>query len=123
MKILKSENVKPFDVDGTLIYYEKSSSLNNTIDILDSLTGKYITVNINKNMVRLFEEEHARGAYIVVWSRGGYRWAHDVIKALGLYKKERLLIMSKPIVYFDDNEVKDWLKDRVFMAPNIVYKE
>jgi hypothetical protein len=120
MITIKSENVKPFDVDGTLICAPEDSTYQ--LDVLDPIfPGQLLRVGVNRAMVRLLREEASRGAYIIVWSRGGYAWASEIVRALDL-KKEVSLVLSKPLVYFDDCDVQDWLKDRVFIRPDIKYK-
>lgn len=119
MKIIKSESIRPFDVDGCLIVDKDNSQFN--MDVYDGVTKKYIKVGINLAMVRLLEEEHHRGGYIIVWSRSGWEWAANVIRALHLETKVHR-VMSKPIVYFDNEPIENWLKDRVFIAPNVRYK-
>lgn len=119
--LIKSEQLRMFDVDGTLVYEPTYVLGESNIDVYDVISGKMITRAINLAMVRLLIEEHHRGSYIVVWSRGGWEWAQAVITALDLTHEVRL-IMSKPMVYFDDQDVSAWMKDRVFIEPNINYK-
>lgn len=120
MITVKNENIRPFDVDGCLIVSTKESKYMRSI--LDPVTGKFIKVGVNSAMVRLLQEEAQRGSYVIVWSRSGYEWAKNVVNALELEQYVNL-IMSKPIVYFDDTPVKKWLKDRVFIGPDVKYKE
>lgn len=119
MNVIKSENVKPFDVDGTLICDKDESDYH--IYVLDPLTKKNMCVGVNRNMIRLLMEEKQRGAFIIVWSRGGYQWAKNVLNALML-ENQVDLVMSKPLAYFDDIPVKKWMKDRVFIGPKEKYK-
>jgi hypothetical protein len=123
MIVNKNENIRPFDVDGTLIIHEKNFiELNDRVQVLDPVTNEYLTFRINKPMVRLLKEEYKRGSCIKVWSRGGWEWANNVVIALNL---EPLIheVLSKPLVYMDDSEVSAWLKDRVFIGPDERYKE
>ncbi len=123
MIVTKVENIRPVDVDGTLIIHTRDTiTASERIDVVDPLTGKNIRVRINKAMVRLLKEEHHRGSYILVWSRGGYEWARNVIQALDLVPYVHQ-IMSKPLVYLDDTDVSGWMKDRVFIGPDEKYKE
>lgn len=122
MKIVKSERITPFDVDSCLIYPNApgTEDMPNTL-IYDPVDQKYIELKYNPNMVRLLREEHERGSYIIVWSRSGWKWAKNAVIALGLEAYVNK-VMSKPIVYFDDTEIQDWLKDRVYIEPSVVYK-
>lgn len=123
MLTIKNENIKPFDCDGTLVEHVPLDKIapGESLDVYDYVTKSFIRVRINKPMVRLLREEKARGAYIIVWSRGGYRWASDVIKALDLVDYVDICL-SKPLAYFDDSEVSTWMKDRVFIESNVPYK-
>lgn len=122
MKVIDNENIRPFDVDGTLIdngYKWESGA--EYVYVKDSITNKEIRCKVNRSMVRLLKEESSRGNYVVVWSRSGKEWAKNVILALKL-KAYVKLVMAKPLVYFDDLPVEQWLKDRVFIDGNSNYK-
>lgn len=119
MNILRNENPRPFDVDGTLILPHTGKG--KTVNVIDPVTRKVIKFTVHEPMVRLLEEEFHRGSLIVVWSRGGFEWAAAVVNALGLSDKVHTA-MTKPQVYFDDLPVEEWLKDRVFLDPTTRYK-
>jgi hypothetical protein len=119
MQVIKSEQLRMWDIDDTLVMH--SEPCDESVDIHDPIDDRTITLGINAPMVRLLKEEHSRGGFIVVWSRGGYAWAQAVITALKLTDKVHL-IMSKPLVYFDDSPVENWLKDRVYLHPSTKYK-
>lgn len=123
MNIHKNENVTPFDVDGTLIvsYTEESAKHGRKVQVWDAITEKYITVVAHEPNIRLLMEEHHRGSLVIVWSRGGYQWAANVIKALDLvdYVSD---VYTKPLAYFDDLPIEAWLKYRVYLEPETRYK-
>jgi len=124
MEIINNYNTVFFDVDGTLVLpldnpeYAKLPP----VKIYDAITNSYITMAIHEPMVRLLLEEQVKGSYIIVWSRGGHVWAAAVIKALGLLNSVNL-VMSKPMVVFDDISIDEWLKYRVYLNPGTVYKQ
>lgn len=123
MTTIKNEHVVFFDVDGTLIL---SSDPNNPVPgrkiaVWDAVTKKYIVMVAHEPNIRLLMEEKHRGSYVVVWSRGGYEWAANVIKALELQRYVNT-VMTKPLVYFDDLPVDQWLNYRVFLEPDVIYK-
>ncbi len=125
MTVLREENIVLFDVDSTLIMHDLPSCIpkEEELRIVDPLdTAKVITVRINQPMVRLLREEHYRGSYILVLSRGGYQWATNVIRALGFSNWDKLMVLSKPLAYFDDKPVQEWLPYRVYIGPNEIYK-
>ncbi len=120
MTTITNENIRPFDIDGCLIVNTATSL--KTVLVWDKVEDKHIRVGINEAMVRLLKEEHSRGSYVIAWSRSGYDWARAVILALNLDTYVSL-VLSKPTVYFDNEPVQDWMKDRVFIAPNVEYKK
>lgn len=122
MITIKIEAIRPFDVDSTLVYPNAPGTENMpTVDVLDPVSNEKILLRYNPNMARLLQEEHQRKSFVIVWSRSGWEWAHNCVVALGLEEYVDQ-VMSKPTAYFDDSPVEQWLKDRVFIEPNVVYK-
>lgn len=114
----------PFDVDDTLIMSSEELDhipLKEQVGVSDPLTGDIIWYRINQPMLRLLREEADKGSCIIVWSRGGYKWAHAVVEALGIHDIVDF-VMDKPLAYFDDKEISEWLKYRVYIGPDIRYK-
>lgn len=125
MTVIENEQMVFVDVDGTLIIHvdpDDTSHGLKLLDVLDPVTNSHVIVGINEPMVRLVKEEWHRGSHVFVWSRGGYAWAANVVKALGLAPCVHF-VLSKPLVYFDDLESSEWLKHRVFLDPKTVYKK
>lgn len=123
MQVIKSENIKPFDVDGTLVLPNDNDTKGDYIEVLDPVTNTFILMKIHKPNVRLLREELQRGAQVIVWSRSGWEWAQNVLKALDFGDSCNIIVMSKPIAYFDDMPVEQWLKDRIYLDPNLPYKQ
>jgi hypothetical protein len=122
-QLVESESIRPFDVDGTLILPNNEENKHlRLVSVRDDVEEKEIEFRVHEPMVRLLLEEHARGSFVIVWSRSGFAWAEAVVIALGLVGKVHL-IMSKPIAYFDDVPVEAWMKDRVFIEPSVQYKK
>jgi hypothetical protein len=121
MNILCYENIRPFDTDDCLIMHS-FTALDDTIIVVDPYSNQPVRVRPNKNMVRLLKEESLRGGTVIVWSRGGYKWSEAVIRALDL-EKYVTFIMSKPMIYYDDKEVAEWMQDRVYLGPDVNYKQ
>lgn len=120
MRTIENERTIFSDVDGTLIVHgPKKGAM--TVDVYDPEAKKFVTMGINRSMVKLVREEKARGAFIVAWSRGGYQWAKSVINALNL-ENHVDLVMTKPVAYFDDLPAQEWLETRIFLDENTVYK-
>lgn len=124
MLTILNESVEPFDVDGSLIIHQEPSTIppGETIQVYDNVTELFVTVRKNLPMIRLLQEASHRGAYVIVWSAGGHRWADAVVRALNL-RSEVSLVLTKPKVYFDDKPVSDWLPYRVFIEPDVIYKQ
>lgn len=129
MKIIDKENLRMWDIDDTLVMHnpygpstaEKFRAFG-AIAVVDPLNvNNKIIVYKNEPMIRLMQEEYARGSTNIVWSRGGYEWAKNVIEALGLTELVHT-VMSKPLVYMDDKPVEEWMKDRVYIGPTTPYK-
>jgi predicted phosphatase len=123
MKVTRNEYITFWDVDDTIVMHHDHgySDALKVIDPADISCVTFIKVWPNNNMIRLLKEEKIRGSHIVVWSRGGYKWAEHVILALKLenYVDE---VMTKPLAYFDDKLVEEWLKYRVYLSPETKYK-
>lgn len=114
----------PFDVDDTLIMSsedQKNIPLEHQIMVIDPITERNLWYRINLPMVRLLKEEYAKGSCVIVWSRGGYEWAEAVVKALGL-ESMVTFVMEKPVAYYDDKDIKEWLPYRVYIGPDTRYK-
>ena len=124
MKIVKNENPIFCDIDGTLILpYDSTASrqVGRIVHVYDALTDKKIRMVAHEPMIRILLEERRKGKYIVVWSRSGQEWAANVVRALDLVASVDLVI-SKPLVYLDDTPVETWMKDRVFLPADMIYK-
>jgi hypothetical protein len=121
MKIVKNEYVIFVDVDHTLIFPTEPKVPGISVQVLDPVTQKWISMTGSRPMIRLLKEEKHRGAHVVVWSRGGYEWAANVIRALDLvpYVDE---VISKPVAYMDDIPINKWLKHRIYLPPETIYK-
>lgn len=121
MLTLEHEQIRPFDVDNCLVMHDLGDSAD-IIKVENPYSDETILLRPNRNMIRILKEEYARGGTILVWSRGGYKWAKAVVLALNL-EQYVTLTMSKPVVYFDDTLVADWLMDKVFIGPDAKYKQ
>lgn len=126
MQTINNQNISPFDVDDTLVlplskkeYFKGIKA----VKVPDPLTpGKFIRMQAHEPMIRLLKEEKHKGSFVIVWSRGGSAWAGSVVEALNLEAYVDL-IMSKPLVYFDDLSIEKWLIYRVYLDPKMKYKK
>lgn len=123
MNVIRNERIIPTDIDETLVMHDNPLSYNKYITVEDPHeAGKYINLGVNQAMVKILKDEKARGAYIIAWSRSGNAWAETIIKALDLTNFVDL-ILTKPLVYLDDKDASEWMRDRVYIGPNTVYKQ
>lgn len=122
-KQITTERVVCIDVDETLVSHGRNYPTNDYMSVHDHvIPGNQISVYPMKANIRILKEEHARGSYVIVWSKGGHQWATDVVRALGLTKHVDL-ILTKPAAYVDDKEVGTWLTDRIYIPSTEPYKE
>lgn len=123
MQVIRGRAPAPFDVDDSLVMHLPVELHKDyrTVKIVDEIEGKTITMVVNEPMVRLLKEEASRNRLVIVWSRGGELWAEAVVKALKLEKYVDL-IMEKPVVYYDDKPIEDWLPYRVYLPYTQLYK-
>lgn len=124
MQVLKLRPA-PFDVDDSLVMHnlDKYGQTPGAefVNVYDPVEDKNIRLVINRPMIRLLKEEIRRGQQVIVWSRGGWEWAQQVLIALKL-DLYPIIVMDKPLNYFDDKNVADWLLDRIYIEPNTPYK-
>lgn len=121
MKVIKNEHVVYVDVDDTLVLHNPPSGEYDYVDVKDPIENRVIRLAIHQPMVRLLKEEFSRGSYIIVWSRGGYQWAENVVSALNLQDYVHQ-VQTKPLVYMDDKDISEWLTYRIYLSPNEKYK-
>lgn len=102
MMILESDKVAFFDVDDTLIEWWPNTS-GDPVDFVDLMYPSGATSRhkvLSKN-VRSLIEHKKRGQKIVVWSAGGYEWAAEAVKKIGIEEYVDI-VMSKPAWWYDD---------------------
>lgn len=98
MFINKNDQIVEFDVDDTLVLWNHP----NPDFMIEGIPCKIH--NLHVESIKRF---HARGQYIVVWSDGGWAWAAEVVRLLGLeaYVSE---VRSKSKWHFDDKPQSEW---------------
>lgn len=97
MQVVKSDRITFFDVDDTLILWDK---LDYALPIVE-INGREFQVHTKH--VQKIHDYHVMGFKVVVWSTSGFQWAETVVKALKL-TNEVDYVMSKPHRIFDDVE-------------------
>lgn len=119
MNVVANEDVVFFDVDDTLVMWDKTPNddAKTYVYVIDPYDGKQMRLEVHTPHVKLLRNLSARGTAVVVWSQSGYRWASIIVSALDLQDCVQL-VMTKPKSYVDDLPVTDWLKDRIFISPD-----
>jgi len=102
------------DVDDTLVMWGKAKKGEKVVAITSPYDNGQIFVKPHKGHIKILKDRHARGAHIIVWSAGGYKWAQAVVKALGLESHVNL-IMSKPFMYIDDKKAEDFMGEHLYL--------
>lgn len=104
MFINQNDQIVEFDVDDTLVLWSHPNP--------DFSIGG-VPCKIHKAHLESIKRFHARGQYVVVWSDGGWEWALQVVKALGLqnYVNE---VRSKSKWHCDDKEASEWSSQRFY---------
>ncbi len=62
----------------------------------------------NQKVITLIKKFNLRNQPVVVWSAGGYMWALEVVKVLGL-ESHVTLVCSKPAWWVDDLKAEEIL--------------
>lgn len=104
MITLDKDNVAYFDVDDTLIIYERNLSSDRYHELFELSLEPLISgvlVAPHRNNIQALKDHKAWGNGVVVWSRSGAQWAEKVVKALGLEQYVDV-VLSKPFYYYDD---------------------
>ena len=108
MKITENDNIIGVDVDETLVmwsipveYQGQAIKFNNF--------GYETMLLPHKKHIELLKQFKVRGHYIIVWSQGGWEWASEVIKVLGLedWVDE---VKTKPKWIIDDLPANSWTR-------------
>lgn len=95
MNVITSDRCLFVDVDDTLIIWE------------DLGFDKWHPHQKHIDMIKRF---HARGQPVIVWSAGGYEWALEAVRRLGLEEYVHT-VMSKPAWYIDDLRSEEFLPE------------
>lgn len=126
MIVIESERTIMVDVDKTLVMHDTSEFGDkpaHSVKVVDPSTGEELTLYKNEPMIKCLQEELYRGAFVFIWSMGGYEWAKNVLTAIGFDDSiKNMIVMSKPFACFDDAPVESWLKYRLNIRPNEYYK-
>lgn len=108
MFVLDNENIVCFDVDDTLVMWNIPIGREHEAIIFDNF-GYSERLLPHYKHIELLKQFKVRGQYVVVWSQGGYKWASEVVKKLGLEDYVDC-VMPKPKWIVDDLPPSAWTK-------------
>ena len=108
MRVVENENMVCFDIDETLVVWNVPAGREEEAITFDNF-GYSERLLPHHAHIKLLKQFKVRGQYVVVWSQGGYRWALEVVKRLGLEEYVDL-VMSKPKWIVDDLPAAAWTK-------------
>lgn len=115
MKIIESNNITNFDVDGTLLLYKDIRNAGPK-KLVFSYGDETIYLTPHKFHVTFLKHCKNRGDTVIVWSKNGYQWAQEAVLALGIEKYVDIC-MSKPTRYVDDKtDMPSVCGDHIFIA-------
>ena len=109
MITIKGKNFVYFDVDDTLINWNRRDTENSFIFTIPDSGGVWC-MEANWDIVRKLKEHKRNGDTVVVWSQGGWDWAEEVVSVLNLQQYVDV-IMSKPHRYYDDLHCSVFMED------------
>ena len=109
MKVIENSHIACFDVDDTLVMWGWLFKQDPARVITIPLNGFNNKVEPNELHIELLRRYKAKGKFIIVWSKSGYKWAEAVVKALDLEQFVDL-VMTKPEKYVDDLKADEWME-------------
>jgi FMN phosphatase YigB (HAD superfamily) len=110
MLVIDSDKVTFFDVDDTLVKWSFSQEEADQYGIKFNNFGYETLLVPHRTHIEQLKKHRARGHKIIVWSAGGYDWAAEVVKVLGLEDAVDLVI-SKPTWFYDDLPASHFLPE------------
>ena len=108
MQVIENENSVFFDVDETLVMWNVPIGREGETILFDNF-GYAQWLLPHQHHIKLLKSFKVRGQFVVVWSQGGYQWAREVVKCLGLTEYVDL-VMTKPKWIVDDLPPGAWTK-------------
>lgn len=108
MNVLENENIVCIDVDDTLVIWNVPPGREGETVLFNNF-GYAEWLLPHQAHIRLLKQFKVRGQHVIVWSQGGYQWAREVVKCLGLENYVDA-VMSKPKWIIDDLPASAWMK-------------
>ena len=115
MQVIRNEMLIMVDVDDTLVIWGKIKKGQKAVLVTDPYNGEQIYLRPHVGHIKVLKDRKARGAFITVWSAGGFLWAQAVVKALNLEKYVDIY-SNKPTMYINDKEAHEILDKRLYLG-------
>ena len=109
MQVVKYDFVAYFDVDEKLIRWVSGMSNITITHNGIEMSGLVMDKHIERIKMHKFW-----GNGVVVWSKSGYSFALEVVKALGIEKYVDV-VCAKPSWYYDDKKCEEFMGEHRFM--------
>lgn len=120
MKVIENEQLVYCDVDDTLVMWQDCNPDFKEVKVIDPYDGKEVTLRAHAGHIKVLKDRKSRGAYVTVWSAGGYKWAKAVVDALELTDYVDV-VSSKPFMYIDDKIAEDIMGEHLDLGPKSKY--
>ncbi len=113
-KVIENENISSFDVDNTLVMWDKDYKTPGKGKIQLSYGNEDVFLRPHNFHSTFLKHCYNRGDYVEVWSKNGAKWAEQVVVALGLQEHVNV-VRAKPNRYIDDkSDIDSILGSRVY---------
>lgn len=124
MKIISGFDFAYFDCDDTLVMWD-TTLINSNLDKCITFTNpddsnlKWLLLP-NERTIDALKQCKAAGSTVIVWSAGGWDWALEVVRGLGL-EEHVDAVLSKPTRYYDDLPASQFMGTRYdLQVPDMV---
>lgn len=106
MNIIGNDQVICYDVDDTLVIWDIPPGKEHEAIEFDNF-GVKVWLLPHKKHLEMLKNSKARGHHVVVWSQGGFSWASEVVRVLGIENYVDI-VMTKPKWMVDDIKPNEW---------------
>jgi predicted phosphatase len=108
VNVIENENMVAFDVDDTLVIWNVPAGREEETILFNNFGyAQHLLPHLKH--IELLKQFKVRGQFVIVWSQGGYQWAREVVRVLGLETYVDL-VMPKPKWIVDDLPAGAWTK-------------
>lgn len=115
MRVIRNNNSIFVDCDDTLVMWDNIHKLEDMSNVKEFICGemKYQLVPHEEHIEYLKSHKQKNQGTVIVWSAGGWEWAEEVVRVLGLEAYVDA-VMEKPTRYLDDLHCKEFMGERIY---------